>query len=357
LVVFFGPVVNSKWLDDLGMEYPETIADWETMLTRFKNEKGATAPLTYEPALLESNNSTFVGAFGVNFDFYLDDNGQIQFGPIQPGYRRFLETFQRWYANGLIDPNIESMNREQTTFKMTTGQAGASFGFAASRLGVWLSAVQDNPEIDFTGTKYPVLNRGDIPMFSQMDFPLQGNIGTAHISTAAEDVEGILKLLDYGYSEEGNMFYNFGIEGVSYEMIDGYPTYTDLLMNDPNLPRAAMFGQYLRSSSNGPFVQRREYFEQYGYQFPQQEVALKNWAVTNVMNHKLPPISPTPEESAELATIMSDINTYRDEMRTKYIMGIENLNTFDTYVRNIQNMGLDRAIEIYTGALRRFNAR
>ena len=28
--------------------------------------------------------------------------------------------------------------------------------------------------------------------------------------------------LDYGYTEEGHLLLNFGVEGESYEMIDGY---------------------------------------------------------------------------------------------------------------------------------------
>ena len=357
LMVFFGPVVNRSWLNDLGLPMPETIEDWEIMLTRFRDEKGATAPLTYEPNLLSSQNATFIGAFGVNFDFYIDDAGKVQYGPIQPGYRDFLETFNRWYANGLLDVNIESMNRQQVTAKMTTGQSGASIGFAASRLGVWLETVQGDPNYDFVGVKYPVLNRGDIPMFSQMDFPIQSSAGHAHVNPNARDIPGILRYMDYAYSEEGNVFFNFGIEGVSFEWVNGYPTYTDLLMNNPTMNRAEAFGSYARSSYNGPFVQRKEYFEQYGFTFPQQREANQNWQVTNVERHRMPPITPTPEESSELASIMNDVNTYRDEMRVRYIMGIESLDTFERYVQNIKNMGIDRAIQIYTNALERFNNR
>jgi len=357
LMVFFGPVVNRSWLRDLGLPMPETIQDWETMLTRFKNEKGATAPLTFEPSFLNSNNATFIGAFGVNFDFYLDNNGRVQYGPIQPAYRDFLETFNRWYRNGLLDVNFLSMNQQQVAAKLTTGQSGASMGFAASRLGTWLTAVNGNPDFDFVGTRYPVVRRGDIPMFSQKDFPIQSNSGHAHVNPRAKDIPGILRYLDFGYSEEGNILYNFGTEGVSFEWINGYPTYTDVVMNNPTLNRAQALSSHARSAYNGPFVQRREYFEQYGYSFPQQAEAIANWQITNVDRYKMPPVIPTPDESRELATIMSDINTYRDEMRNRYIMGVENLTTFNQYVQNIRNMGIERAIEIQTAALSRFRNR
>ena len=30
------------------------------------------------------------------------------------------------------------------------------------------------------------------------------------------------------------MYYNFGVEGESYELKDGYPTFTDLILNNPD---------------------------------------------------------------------------------------------------------------------------
>jgi len=358
LKVFLGPVVNQQWLKDLGIDYPETIEDWYTMLTRFKNEKGAKAPLTYEPAMISaSNGSPFIGAFGISEDFYLDANGKIQYGSIQPGYKDFLTTFNKWYAEGLIDADIETMNREQVAAKLTTGEAGASVGQMASRLGTWLDAVQDNPAIDFVGVKYPVVNRGDIPMFTQKDTAINGGSGDAYITTACEDVEAAVRYFDYAFTEDGNKLFNFGIEGVSYTMVNDYPTYTDLLMNNPEMSRPEAFGSYTRSSYNGPFVQRKEYFEQYGFKYDQQRESLKNWLVSDVDTYRMPNVTPTPEESQEIATIMNEINTYRDEMQVKYIMGVESLDSYDTYVENMKKLGIDRAIEIYEAALIRFNQR
>ena len=55
--------------------------------------------------------------------------------------------------------------------------------------------------------------------------------------------------------------------------------------------------------------------------------------------------------------VKNEINTYRDEMVLKFIFGTESLDNFDTYVKNIESMGLDRALEIQNAALERYNAR
>ena len=81
------------------------------------------------------------------------------------------------------------------------------------------------------------------------------------------------------------------------------------------------------------------------------------WGDSNGKAHLLPPITPTSEESKEFSTIMNEINTYRDEMTLKFMFGTESLDNFDTYVKNIENMGLARALEIQNAALDRYNSR
>ena len=49
--MFSGPILRKDWLDELGLEVPETIDEWENVLAQFKEKKGATAPLT----ILSSN--------------------------------------------------------------------------------------------------------------------------------------------------------------------------------------------------------------------------------------------------------------------------------------------------------------
>ena len=60
------------------------------------------------------------------------------------------------------------------------------------------------------------------------------------------------------------------------------------------------------------------------------------------------------EESTELANIMIDINTYRDKMTLKLIMGQEPLSKFEDFVETIKGMGIDRAIEIKQAAIDRY---
>ncbi len=355
LMVYFGPIVRKDWLDDLSMAEPETMDEWYNMLTAFKEEKGASAPLSFQEWML-GNGSAFMGAYGVARDFYLGRDGKVKFGQIEPGYKEFLVEFSKWYREGLLDADLFTVNGNQVAAKITGGDTGASLGYQASGLGNLLRAMEDDPGYDLAGVKYPVLNKGETPMFSQKDIPVRGG-GSAYITTDCKDVEAAMRFLDYGYTEEGHMLFNFGIEGTSYDMIDGYPTYTELIMNNPDYSPAIISKQYIRASYSGPFVQDVRYFEQYGYTFEQQRSANANWGVSDIDKYRLPPVTPSTEESQEVATIMGEINTYTGEMFAKYLLGQESIDNFDKYVKNIKNMGIDRVIEIKEAALRRYNNR
>ncbi|WP_438444052.1 extracellular solute-binding protein [Gorillibacterium sp. sgz5001074] len=359
LQVFQGPIIRKDWLDDLGLPVPETIDEWTATLKAFKEKKGAAAPLSFisKPRFFnESYNGAFLGAYGVNRGFYLE-NGQIKFGPAEKGFKDYLGLFRQWYADGLLDKNIATVDTKALDGSFAGGGTGASIGNAGGGIGKWqpLVAAKD-PKAVLVAAPYPVLKKGDMPKFGQKSSAFDAG-GMVAITAKSKNAELAVKLLDYGYSEAGHMFFNFGTEGVSYNLENGYPKYTDLLMKNPDkLAPAQMISQYARGSYNGPFVQDKRYAEQF-FALQTQRDAVNVWKKTEASKYNLPPLTPTPEESSEMAKIMNDINTLVDEMTLKIILGNEPADQFDSYVAKMKSLKLDRAIEIQKAALDRYNKR
>lgn len=353
-----GPMLREDWLEELGLEVPTTIDEWHTVLTAFKEKKGAAAPFTWEytmEALTQEN--PFAYAYGASKTYYIGSDKKVHFGAVEDGYKQYLTTFNQWYKEGLIDQDLATLALDQVSAKMTNGQGGASMGWAGSRMGTWITAAQKtDPNYMLVAAPYPTLEKGAKPEMGQIDnrYPNQGCVA---ITTSCKNVELAARLLDYAYSEEGHMLFNFGIEGESYTMIDGYPTYTDQILNNPEgWSVAQSLSAYIRGNYNGPFVQDIRYLEQY-YTLENQRETPAVWGNSNAAAYKVPPITPTAEESREFSTIMNEINTYRDEMTLKFIFGTESLDQFDQYVKTIENMGLNRALEIQNAALDRYNSR
>lgn len=352
-----GPMLRSDWLEEVGMDIPETMDDWHEVLTAFKDEMGSTAPLTFQSDAGFWDMFSFGYAYNLQRGLFIGDDGTVHYGASEASYKDFLTTMAQWYAEGLIDQDMATANFEQVSSKMTSGVSGASFGFAGSRMGAWLTTAQPtNPEYDLVPTPFPTVEEGATREYGYVDQLYKG-VASGAITTSCTDIERAARFLDYGYSEEGHILYNFGVEGVSFEWIDGYPTYTDLIMNNPDgWPVSQAMAAHIRGNYNGPFVQDLRYVEQY-YTSQGQIDSIEVWGDSNGAAHIMPPLTPTSEENSEYATIMNEVNTYRDEMTLKYILGTESLDTFDQYIANLEKMGLSRALEIQNAALDRYNAR
>jgi putative aldouronate transport system substrate-binding protein len=152
------------------------------------------------------------------------------------------------------------------------------------------------------------------------------------------------------------MLFNFGVEGVSYNLENGYPRYTPELMRNPQgLPPAQAMSRYIRGNFNGPFVQDTRYIEQY-FELPAQKEALKTW-LEPTDDRQMPPVTPTQEESKKFASIMNDVNGKYQEVFTRVLTGADPMDSLTALPAQLRQIGIDDAIKIQQAALDRYNKR
>ena len=343
-----GPVVRQDWLDDLGLAVPETIDDWQNMLTRFKDEKGSSSPLLYIDTNL-AETGFISGAFGEKFDYYLKD-GKVTYGPANPGWKDFLQLMNKWYAGDLIDKDIATLDATTKQQKIISGRNGAFLG-SGGELGTFIPLIADvDPKAKFVGVPYPVLEKGQKPEFGIADTNYRGTMSTA-ISAECSDVELAAKFMDYFYSDEGRLFANFGIEGVTYNMVNGEPKLTDMVLSAQNINQKV--DEYAIAEFS--VIDKRLYDQTLIYE--EQPKALKVWGETNAQAHVLPVLLPTEEEANEMAKYTTEISTYAKEMYIKYMVGSERLDTFDTYVEHLNELGLQEVLNCYQEIYERYQKR
>jgi putative aldouronate transport system substrate-binding protein len=364
LLTFAGPAVRQDWLDKAGLQSPTTIDEWRTMLQAFKgndyNGNGQSDEWPFAPWLdtgptIAFNHHAFIGAWGITNGFYQVD-GTVKYGPLQPEYKDFLATMVDWYKEGLIDPDVVAMDQQTFDARMTSGQIGSGIMRVGGGIGKFMGLMRDkDPNFKLVGTAYPTLQAGEKPILGQRDNIYPGP-NSAAISTANQHQVETVKLLDYAYGEDGHMLFNFGVEGVSYTLENGYPRYTDDVMkNAQGLPIVQAMGQHFRSNFGGPFVQDKRYAEQY-FQLPEQREAYQIWSEPS--NERLmPPVTPTEEESRRFARIMTDVETRFEEVFAKVFTGAQPLQSWDTFVGEMQQLGIEEAIQTQQAALDRYNQR
>jgi putative aldouronate transport system substrate-binding protein len=172
------------------------------------------------------------------------------------------------------------------------------------------------------------------------------------VDDGLDDIAVVWK--DYWFSQDGGDLASYGPEGVSFRWLpDGeYEWIFPRLFDEAEgldfwtiMPQFKVHNwAYLRDSTAYEF--RPEVFH-----------AIETWATQNADWVMPDHLAFTPEEEEELAGIMTDINTYRDEMTLRFIVGDEPLGNFDTFVSTIEGMGLARATEIMNASLDRYLAR
>lgn len=71
----------------------------------------------------------------------------------------------------------------------------------------------------------------------------------------------------------------------------------------------------------------------------------------------LPTVSLTAEQSATMSKKVSSITTYKDEMLLKFIMGIEPMENWETFTKELENRGVNDYIQLMQEAYERYQDR
>ena len=334
LKVYYGPCIRGEWLDKLGLEMPETLDEWHNVLSRFKNEFGCEAPLA-----MSIYSDYLMYAFRISDGFYIED-GVVKYGFTEPAYRDYLEMMNTWYEEGLLGENFPNTVYTNNTIEMfKNNYCGIAFDTAGKGIGAALKA-----GMDVRGLKYPVLNKGEKP-FSSNYSDTNTTIGAVSISGNCKDPAAAAKFLDFGYSEEGMLFYNFGVLGESYIMTEEGPIYTELITQSDDTNNA--MNRYIRANGSGPFIQMKAYMDQYA-SAPQQKEALSNWGYSDAKVHCIPNLLFTEQEHIELSNLT--YFNYVFETKLDFILGIKDLSEFDEYIETAYEKGVGKALEIYNNA-------
>ncbi len=351
-----GYMFRKDWLDELGLPLPETIAEWETALRAFKEEMGAEAPLSLE---YKNVDRGLAGAFNVHLNWY-HEGDTVKYGYAQPQYKEFLTTMNRWFEEGLLDKNYATVDSKTVTANMLNGKSGATLTWSSS-FAKWLPAGKEiDPDYDLAFVSFPVLNKGDEVKFGHKDPKVY--FGGWGITQTSDKKELAMKVMNYGYTEEGREYLTYGDENDTFTIQNGEYTFTDKIMKNPEgLSRVEATQYYVNSAyipvhSYSDGEQARAVAHTV-YELPQQEEGIARLASTQIDQYRMPYVTPTVEESSEFTRLQSDIQKYAEEMLVKFITGQEPLDNFDAYLAELEARGMSRLTEIMQNAYERFEQR
>lgn len=353
-----GLIIRGDWLEDLGMDVPTTPDQFLDMLRAFKTEKGAEYPMALTAHRL--NLVLGYGIFSSPFDLVSPSgyqvDGEYHIGWIEPGYKELLEFFHTMYEEGLINPDFLTLDQATVDGMLYDGRTGVVQQSVIGGMGAYIPALaESDPDAKLMGIGSLLGPNGEKAYYGATEASVHSFKG--YITTSCENKELAMKFLNYNYTEEGQMFQQFGIEGESYELVNGYPTYTEVVTNNPDGRTMAQgLQQYCRAGAFWPYVSRLEYFEQ-SAGLPEQQQAATAWDENDRNEYMVPAISALAEDKEEFSKISAETSTYHSEMRAKFISGEVSFDEWDSFVQGLKDRGIDRQIEIMQKALDEFNAR
>ena len=374
-----GAFIRMDWLEDLNMEVPTTYDELTAVLEAFKSEKGAIEPMALYNTI-NMSDGLLMGGFGSMAELsannmtgsalsaYYQVDGEVIYGATQDGTRKFLSWLHQLYEKGLID--FENMqNRYINPFGELTAVACAdgSVGYMhtnqpfGGNYSVLAASDYNDPDCNWWPVQDVAETSGQaIPFFEEVT--LVDNYATIlSVSTQCTNVETALKFLDFGYSYEGSLLYNFGYQkGSGHETEswdyneEGRPEFDPAVFEPYG---ATVIGSTVMCTKDlaGVVVDTRLAFE-----FGDRENACFDAWKTNKKPEQILGSATqfTAEEGQDAASIYSDILTYVATSALEFINGsrdVDDDGVWNDYVSTIESMNLSDLTEIVQGAYDRAN--
>ncbi|MBQ9269014.1 MAG: extracellular solute-binding protein [Oscillospiraceae bacterium] len=356
-----GPVIRQDWLREFGMEVPRTYDELYDYLKKSYDEKGAIYEVPTTDGLF------FDLAYGQNIDLdgYEVVDGQVEFGLAQDRAKDYFKFMNRIYADGLMSQDFFS-----STNADLGSQSRLDFGLGLNSL---VSTAANNTSDIMMNVSDDAFEMAVLPYVS-------ADGGEAHVgestllgmmkdndnwafSADCEDIDPLLDLVEYLFSDDAYLLTNYGVEDVTYTLdSEGKPHYTDLIINNPD-GLSYFFASYVyatnAASSFFPFLNdmSRTFFDFTDNQW-QVYVDLRTLSdcAWNYPDYAVM----TTDETAEYASIESDLSTYLDSKILEFITGSADVDEeWDSFVDILYSMGLQDMIDLkqdaYDRAMERVN--
>lgn len=354
-ITYSSTVVREDMLEKVGYTSDDlvTYENYYDAFYKIKVELGVKSPL-YMFANGTTSSYQLAAGYGVSgrlnsegsYMPWYQVGGEVRFGAVQPEYYEYLQMLQQWYADGLYDSDFLS----HTNLRFLDDWDGVYQGnyaiyFQNSTIDEANKRGREfDPDFNMVVIPDAVKNKGDTLKLSGYGYTTIYTDFDAVISTQCEYPEILCKYMDYGYTDEGFIMFNYGREGESYEMVDGKPQFIlEWVLDNPVVGEAG-YQMVNFCCLSGNFA-RTETFLWTMFQTEEQQnaryVTLSNQETDDITKsyNILSAIQPDSAVILEFTNIMSEISTYANEWVSRFIMG-DPQSDWDTYVANVEQMGL-----------------
>ena len=366
------PYIQRSWLglfvsralaEEEGFNVDElvSLSDWEAMLTAFAaRDDVKTAYELNASGKDEMLMTAFNIPSGMNYQVYFRHVGnEVECSFTSDDYYNYLKLCKDWMDKGIINPAF--YGESPACFNMdVVAEGGVACFRGLGSQGQMLNAM--NETRDYVAVPSPLADGSTTRKVAQCSgTDSRADDSFYGISGTCSNPELAVRWLDFFYSDEAFYLANYGIEGVTYNLVDGEVVYTDLMLNPPdNKSWENMIYHYgLKWSfpclydSNAQFLGQDENtlraYSDDGFD--------KYYSFNETDEYTLPlHLSMTQDENEKYTSTFSDIETYINEMVVKFLTGNVELNdaSWADYKANVEQMRIGDCESVLQAAYERY---
>ncbi len=345
--------IRQDWLETLGLEAPDTVDELYAVLTAFRDGDPNGNGLQDEvPAFFRHWQEalrlvTFwdgrTSGSDTYHDFHVVD-GEIRHGYAGEGYREGIAHIAKWYAEGLIDPELFSRGTSSREFMLENNLGGFTHDWFASTAS-YNDSLAESIEGFSLQAMLPPASISGVRMAEHRRTPIRPE-GWGISYSNPNPVETI-KYMDFWWSEEGRRLANFGIEGQHYTLVDGKAVFTDAVLGNERPVNSQM-------SDIGAQVQRG-FWQDYSYEEQwTNEHALRGIALYDSGDYLVDQflgVSFNQEEQAIYDRHWVAIQTYMLDKQRSWVLGETDVNAeWDSYQAALESLGLSKVLNAMQSA-------
>ena len=353
-----GLVLRKDWLEECGLDVPETYEELHNVLKAFKDKYNCSTAIYmnknctitnltegYNVATYNVSGAGGNGGKSAGLPYYVED-GVVKCSFLEDGYRDYLTMIRDWYQEGLMDSDFVSIEYDPFSSYLS-GQ------ITSDQMGVWCTSGEgiDNYTVPVVCMASPVQNKGDMQHLTEMTLAPADDITAISISSACQEPEVAMAWLDYWFSEDGIAFYNFGLEGADYTLDENNtPKFSDAVVNNEFGLSASNYMRCRCAFGTMPSLMLR-----YRSAYLNSDLVNEAWDVwTSNLDGTMAissNVTMTTEQKEQESYKASDIITYANQMISQFANGDADIDTqWDSFVSNLKDMGIDECIELEQAA-------
>ncbi|UUV20119.1 extracellular solute-binding protein (plasmid) [Fusobacteria bacterium ZRK30] len=351
--------VYKPWLEELGLEVPQTTDEFYEMLKIFKEKKGDIIPLTgaitgWYTGVLDFFMCSFI--YSDQDNRWIVENGEVSVPFDKDQWREGLKYLNKLYVEGLLDEGAFTQDQAQLRQLTMSGKVGVATAGASA---AFAQGSKRTEYITIPPLEGPNGNR--VTAYE----PMVITLGKFAVPTASEHPDVAVRWLDYFLSEEGSLRSRNGVEGKDWRRAEdgeisisgNQAKYLKILKFNKNqnshwmkivpqfFPGDLRNAEVDESVKNGKVSIEKMLYDETAKNY---DPYLKKEVMKEVYMDL--------DSSMEYSELDYIINSYVEEMAAKFVLGQIDINSdkeWKNYLKVLKGMNLDRYVDLKAKAYKK----